>query len=90
LVSDLTEPQVTALSAWLSAPSTTQPPARPALSIPAPPPDCLVLPSSPATDVKGKKKVDIMDNLLIETDLKRNMLADIAHHREIGTYRGKR
>lgn len=39
---------------------------------------------------KGKGKEDFLEGLKIETDLKRSVQADIAHHRSIGTYRGKR
>ncbi len=82
LVSSLTENQVTALSAYLSSPSTTLPP----------PPT----PFFPPSSSKGKEKevaqdvADPLDNLKIETDLRRSMQADILHHRTIGTYRGRR
>jgi small subunit ribosomal protein S13 len=36
------------------------------------------------------RKADPLDELKIETDLRRSMQADIAHQRQVGTYRGRR
>lgn len=88
LVSSLTEEQVTALSAYLSAPSSSRPPA------PTP-----VVPPNASEEVKAAaikeaqqaaKKDDPMDNLLIESDLRRSRKADINHLAHVGTYRGRR
>ncbi|KAK4689291.1 small subunit ribosomal protein S13, partial [Tremellales sp. Uapishka_1] len=76
LVSSLTEPQVTALSAYLSSPSTTPPPAPITLA------GSSALSSSTANA--------ILNTLKIETDLRRNLQADIGHQRTVGTYRGRR
>jgi small subunit ribosomal protein S13 len=85
LVSNLTEPQVTALSAYLSSPTTN------------PSPDLTpVCAPGQSLSNKGKErevlaeKEDPLDTLKIETDLRRSVQSDIAHHRTIGTYRGKR
>ena len=76
-VQDLTESQITSLSAFLSSPATTpSPPATPLQS---------------EKDGKGKEReVDPLDGLRIETDLKRDTQGDIAHLRQVGAYRGRR
>lgn len=79
-VSDLTEPQITALSAFLSSPSTTPKPAPTPLSVGA----------GEGAKGKGREIVDPLDGLRIETDLKRDMQGDIAHLRQVGAYRGRR
>ncbi|KAG7571468.1 hypothetical protein FFLO_00651 [Filobasidium floriforme] len=84
-VSNLTEAQVTALSAYLSSPSTN----------PSPDPTPICPPGQqPSTKGKEREVVadreDPLDTLKIETDLRRSLQSDIAHHRTIGTYRGKR
>jgi small subunit ribosomal protein S13 len=84
-VSDLTESQITSLSAFLSSPSTTPPP----------PPTPL---SRDTDNGKGKGKevtstsnrLDPLEGLRIETDLKRDTQGDIAHLRQVGAYRGRR
>lgn len=83
LVSSLTETQVTALSAYLSSPGTS--------AVPAPTPVQLAS-GAQAPNARGKNKQgsDPLNTLLIETDLRRNTQADILHHRQIGTYRGRR
>lgn len=82
-VSSLTEPQVTALSAYLSSPSTSE----------APAPTPLAAPTLGPSD-KGKNKAgtqaDPLATLLIETDLRRSRQADLQHLRQTGTYRGRR
>nr|XP_018262785.1 30S small subunit ribosomal protein S13 [Kwoniella dejecticola CBS 10117]OBR84943.1 30S small subunit ribosomal protein S13 [Kwoniella dejecticola CBS 10117] len=100
LVSDLTEPQLTSLSAYLSSPSTTARPSTYTLSPPggkdlSPPGNKVIFPSGAQ---KGKGKVqtqnqnqeDSLNELLLETEARRSMQADIAHLRMVGTYRGKR
>jgi small subunit ribosomal protein S13 len=81
-VSDLTESQITSLSAFLSSPATT----------PAPAPTPLAITNDGETNSKGKEKarLDPLDGLRIETDLKRDIQGDIAHLRQVGAYRGKR
>jgi ribosomal protein S13 len=86
LVSNLTEPQVTALSAYLSSPTTN----------PSPDLTPVCQPGQQPSSNKGKgretetRQEDPLDILKIETDLRRSLQSDIAHHRTIGTYRGKR
>ena len=95
LVSDLTEPQITALSAYLSSPSNSTRPSPTPLSVPSPPPKALQKPTI-TTSVEGdgrmakKELEDPLDNLMIETDRKRQMLEAIQHQRLIGSYKGKR
>ncbi|ORX35723.1 hypothetical protein BD324DRAFT_631396 [Kockovaella imperatae] len=92
-VSELTEPQITALSAYLSSPvSSTHPDPTP-LAVPALPPRCQTLRRIELPQVQTAPKPirrDVLDDLKIETDLKRSMLGDIQRLREIGTYRGRR
>ncbi len=89
LVQDLTEPQITALSAYLSSTSTAERPNPTPLSTPALPPNCMKYTAPESSSSTGKAR-DPLDGLKIETDLKKSMRADIAHLREIGTYRGRR
>lgn len=89
VVSSLTESQITALSAYLSSPSTTPAPA----ATPVCPPGRDVEEvdfEALAADIKGKGREDPLENLKIETDLRRQVQSDIGHHRAIGTYRGRR
>ncbi|WVF71340.1 hypothetical protein IAT40_006143 [Kwoniella sp. CBS 6097] len=105
LVSDLTEPQLTALSAYLSSPSTTAKPTDSEIKLS--PPGGEELPTSAfagsakvfGQDAKGKGKgravaqgaqEDPLDELRLETEARRAMQADILHMRQVGSYRGKR
>ncbi|CAK9781093.1 30s ribosomal protein s13 [Cutaneotrichosporon oleaginosum] len=80
-VSSLTETQVTALSAYLSSPATSAPPGATPVDVAS---------GAQAPDARGKGVTDPLNSLLIETDLRRQRQADILHHRQIGTYRGRR
>lgn len=89
-VSSLTETQVTELSAYLSSPGTI--PARapertsPFIGVPPKPqPSGYVPPSQ-----RANPSSDPLRSIVIEGDLRRQVLADIAHHRAIGTYVGRR
>jgi small subunit ribosomal protein S13 len=93
LVSSLTEQQVTALSAFLSSPSNTPVPSPTPVCPPGATPhgDWSGFPQPRTT--KGKARMDGEDplqNLKIETDLRRSVQSDIAHMRTIGTYKGRR
>ncbi|WWC70172.1 mitochondrial 37S ribosomal uS13m domain-containing protein [Kwoniella pini CBS 10737] len=106
LVSDLTEPQLTSLSAYLSSPSTTLKSQKDSLIKLSPPGGrILSLPNNHNNkfnfelnnnsnnanlNLKGKGKEDPLDELLLETEARRSMQSDIAHLRMVGTYRGKR
>lgn len=91
-MSSLTEAQITELSAYLSspgliparAPSMTRP-SLGAADAPVPPNDGTVPPSQQAN-----ASADPLRSIVIEGDLRREMLGNIAHHRSIGTYRGRR
>lgn len=83
LVASLTENQITALSAYLSSPSTSAKPA----------PTPVATPEGSAASAKGKAVAvaeNPLDNLKIETDLRRQRHGDINHHRLVGTYKGRR
>ncbi|WVR06880.1 hypothetical protein IAU60_003916 [Kwoniella sp. DSM 27419] len=103
LVSDLTEPQLTSLSAYLSSPSTTPRPSDSKMTLAPPGGKVLAVPGNRAIfgsgsggagagagDRKGKGKEDPLDELRIETEARRAMQADILHLRQVGAYRGKR
>lgn len=79
-VSQLSEQQVNALSALLSAPASSRMPSTPTAGFPS-------LPSSSTT---AEAKADPLATLLIESDLRREVRANIAHQRTIGSYSGRR
>ncbi len=90
-VSDLTESQITALSSFLSSPSTS----------PRPAPTPLATPSIPSSSGSGSasssampsadsRPADPLEGIKVETDLRRSVQADIAHQRQVGSYRGRR
>jgi small subunit ribosomal protein S13 len=85
LVQDLTENQVTALSSYLSSPSTSTKPSPTPLAVPGRPEG-----SDEVVSFRPSKLADPLDSLKIETDLKRAQQADVGRLRQIGTYRGKR
>ncbi|KAK8864549.1 hypothetical protein IAR55_001799 [Kwoniella newhampshirensis] len=91
LVSDLTEPQLTSLSAYLSSPSTTAKPSDNPIIL-APPGGAARRGTSDEGKGKGKAKEreDPLDDLRIETEARRAMQADILHMRQVGSYRGRR
>lgn len=103
-VSTLNESQITELSAYLSSPGSIAA-RKPALTRPYPPTSSSSSSSSSSHDAKdlsqerfgripssqlASPKEDPLRRIVIESDLKRQMLANIAHHRQIGTYRGRR
>ncbi|SJX61363.1 related to mitochondrial ribosomal protein S13 [Sporisorium reilianum f. sp. reilianum] len=84
-VASLTESQITQLSAYLSSPG----------SIPARKPHPTLLSSSSTTEVNRPSMAanpanDALRQIKIEADLKRVLHANITHHRNVGTYRGRR
>ncbi|WVQ82077.1 hypothetical protein IAT38_004205 [Cryptococcus sp. DSM 104549] len=102
-VADLTEPQLTALSAYLSSPSTSPRPSDSPLRLAPPGGRTLPPVGHPAItgqalkDVvpegsvaRGKKREDPLDELLIEQEKKSQVRADLLHLRQTGTYRGRR
>ncbi|KAL7008552.1 hypothetical protein EMMF5_001814 [Cystobasidiomycetes sp. EMM_F5] len=74
---DLSEPQINQLSALLSSPTTFMG------SAPSTSPE-----SSPT--VREVREHGRLANLRIESDLRRQVKEDIAHHRSVGSYRGRR
>lgn len=97
LVSSLTESQITQLSAYLSSPGSI--PARKAA--PTTPHSLLLSPSSssqPSSTEDGVSRPSLETNpngdalrqIKIEADLKRVLHANINHHRNVGSYRGRR
>ncbi|PLW35640.1 hypothetical protein PCASD_10205 [Puccinia coronata f. sp. avenae] len=93
-VGELSEHQIGRLSALLSSPPTTPPPNHPVAAldgIPAP----STLDFEAAGPVPPQPRLlsldqDPLQRLLIESDLRREVRANIAHHRAIGSYKGKR
>jgi small subunit ribosomal protein S13 len=90
-VRDLTPPQLTAIASFLSSPSSI--PTLPTLPLASPsfvPPE--TTPAAPQLSRRqqaGLKK-DVLKDLKIETELRREMRENIAHHRLIGSYVGRR
>ncbi|KAL8291877.1 hypothetical protein RQP46_002135 [Phenoliferia psychrophenolica] len=95
-VQDLTESQLNALSALLSAPAAAPRPSTPLAPFILPPPASPLPPSSPtpseptllARDPPPPAQ-DPVSNLVIEEDLRRRTRANIAHHRTIGNLTGR-
>lgn len=102
-VSSLNDSQVTELSAYLSSPGSIAA-RKPSPTLPHPPLASSSKESSaergkdlsselfgrtPSSQLASPKE-DPLRSIVIESDLKRQMLANIAHHRTIGTYRGRR
>jgi small subunit ribosomal protein S13 len=91
IVSDLTEAQINALSAYLSSPSTNPRPSPTPLALPEPPSGSQILKIPETVSLPGRRaRDDPLDALKIETDLRRKILADIQHERIVGSYKGKR
>ncbi|BGP18998.1 hypothetical protein JCM10213v2_007078 [Rhodosporidiobolus nylandii] len=86
-VADLSEPQLNALSALLSAPSAAPRPSTPLR------PFSLSPSSSQSADLIPRDPPpvasDPLPNLVLEEDLRRQSRANIAHHRTIGTLKGR-
>jgi small subunit ribosomal protein S13 len=80
LVSQLSESQVNDLTALLSEPTSLKPPQP------------MIKPFSAAQEAVPSKKAayDPLKDLVIESDLRRLVNANIAHHRNIGTHKGRR
>ncbi|MBW0463294.1 hypothetical protein O181_003009 [Austropuccinia psidii MF-1] len=91
-VGELTEHQIGRISALLSSPSTTPPPNHPLAPLDGiAPPSAIDYDSGPEAQARLLAvSVDPLQSLLIESDLRREVRANIAHHRAIGSYRGKR
>ncbi|GAA6007903.1 hypothetical protein JCM11491_006531 [Sporobolomyces phaffii] len=91
-VSDLTEPQMNALSALLSAPAAAPRPSTPLLPFsPSSPPSSSTDASTSQLTPRDPPPTaqDPIPSLLLEEDLRRSRRADIAHHRTVGTLKGR-
>lgn len=95
-VSSLNEAQVTALSAYLSSPSSI--PARKAETTSAFPSikgqqssssKASTFEHTPASQESSPEK-DPLRSLVLESDLRRELRANLSHHRTIGSYVGRR
>lgn len=92
-VGQLTQAQLTSLTAFLSSPVTSPRPPRTPLANPS-----FIAPSmNPASSpppLRAKalkaRSVDELAELKIETELRREVRDNIAHHRTVGTYVGRR
>ncbi|SGY69477.1 BQ5605_C004g03020 [Microbotryum silenes-dioicae] len=95
-VSELSEPQLNSLSALLSAPPSAIRPSTPLLPYY---PSTAPSESTPTASTSSNRELiprdppsvaqDPISSLLLEEDLKRQMRANIAHHRQIGTLKGR-
>ncbi|KAG0140205.1 hypothetical protein CROQUDRAFT_375703 [Cronartium quercuum f. sp. fusiforme G11] len=91
-VGDMTEHQIARLSALLSSPSTSPPPNHilSALDGIQPPSILDYQAHDPPRPKTLSLDADPLQRLIIESDLRREVRANIAHHRAVGSYRGKR
>lgn len=92
-VRELTQQQQTALTAFLSSPTTYPIPQRvplASLHFKAPGPSMPLAPSSPARQTSQVGSKDPLANLKIETELRKEIRDNIAHQRLIGSYVGRR
>ncbi|KAI0345362.1 mitochondrial 30S ribosomal protein S13 [Trametopsis cervina] len=91
-VKDLTPQQVTALTAFLNAPSSAPRPAHmPVAGINfVPPPPSKPINAIPQPRRSPDAHKDPLKDLKIESDLKREIRENILHHRLIGSYVGRR
>ncbi|KZO97795.1 mitochondrial 30S ribosomal protein S13 [Calocera viscosa TUFC12733] len=86
-VHELTDSQIAALGAFLSSPATVAPPLR---CRRAAVDEQRVPLTAPAPPTERSKLKDVLAELKLETEGRRVVRENIAHHREIGTYRGRR
>ncbi|CAH7683700.1 30s ribosomal protein s13 [Phakopsora pachyrhizi] len=93
-VAELSEHQIGRISALLSSPSTSPPPNHSIAPLDGiHPPSTLDYDSIASASPKPKIlhiSEDPLQRLIVESDLRREVRANIAHHRAIGSYRGKR
>ncbi|KAF8610516.1 S13-like H2TH domain-containing protein [Ceratobasidium sp. AG-I] len=87
-VGSLTPQQVTQLTAFLSSPSTAPPPMMTPLAAPSFTPPATTPPFQYRTVTDGR--TDRLANIKLESELLREMRENIAHHRAVGTYKGRR
>lgn len=89
-VGSLTPPQITQLTAFLSSPSTAPPPMMTPLASPSfkPPAVAPQIQYRMVTEENGR--TDRLANIKLENELLREIRENIAHHRAVGTYKGRR
>mgnify|MGYP001586659101 FL=1 len=91
-VADLSESQLNALSALLSAPAAAPRPSTPLAPFTLPPLPTYTPSSTEPTLIARDPPppaLDPVSNLIIEEDLRRQTRANIAHHRTIGNLMGR-
>jgi len=89
LVQQLNQNQVVALQSFMGSPATSAPLA----GFPRADPDFVpsrVTTAQPVPHSAGPNDVDTLRNIKLEVELRRQMLDNIAHHRNIGSYVGRR
>ncbi|GAB1517638.1 ribosomal protein S13/S18 [Rhizoctonia solani] len=89
-VGSLTPPQITQLTAFLSSPSTAPPPMMTPLASPNFTPPAATPPIKYRTVEEGSGRTDRLANIKLESELLREIRENIAHHRAVGTYKGRR
>ena len=95
-MAQLSETQINNLSALLSAPSTSAAAFPDIRLTPFPSASSSIGSSTGKTDTPpnaaqaSSEKADPLASLLIESDLRREVRENIAHQRNIGTYKGRR
>ncbi|GJJ12601.1 hypothetical protein Clacol_006844 [Clathrus columnatus] len=90
-IRDLTNNQITQIAAFLSSPSTA--PTTPTFRLAPPsfrPPVVAPALQEPSKRQKEGLKKDPLKDLRIESELRREIRENIAHHRMIGSYVGRR
>lgn len=91
-VSQLSDAQITALSAYLSSPGSI-PALKPSKTSPYPGQKAEA-PAAHPDKIPPSQRVSASEDplraIVLESDLRRQLRANIAHHRDIGTYRGRR
>lgn len=95
LVGELNPQQLTQLTAFLSSPSTAPPPPMTPLADISyrAPTETPPLRYHPAVGAKGEAAGEIRDKLAeirIESELRREIRENIAHHKDVGSYKGRR
>lgn len=90
-VGELTQSQITSLASFLSSPATSPRPFRTPFQPHHFPFSDMFRASSPENrDSERPIRNDHLSGLRIESELRREMLDNIVHHRVTGTYTGKR
>lgn len=93
-VGELTQAQITSLTSFLSSPATS--PRPPVISLAKSifgarlVPETSVAPPASPTLPKRQRPPDRLADIKIETDLRREILENIAHQRTVGSYVGRR